>query len=131
MTQLACQGDIGEQLITSGRLAQLKQGRGPKKVRLGGEIVVAAGLGGVEHLGNDGQPRRGSAGRPHRIVNGELCPCQGTGVVGGGGQRHGPVRDLDDLGTRQPVRSVPHRAGQRREHPGLGGQWAVGRRQLF
>ena len=131
MTQLACQGDIAEQLIASGWLPELKQGRGAKEVRLGDEIVVATGLRGVEHLGNDGQPRRGRAGYPHRVVNGEFCSRQGARIVRGSGQLYGPACCLDDLGTREAVRSVPHRTGQRCEHPGLQGQRAVRRLQLL
>ena len=131
MAQIPGQGHVGKQLFPAGRLSEFQQRSSAQEVCFCHEIVVAAGLRGVEHLGDDGQPTCRGARRPHRVVNRELCCRQGAGIVRGGRQLHGPVRRFDDLGTWQAVRSVPQRAGQCRDHPGLQGQRAARRFQLL
>ena len=98
---------------------------------LGHEIVVAAGCRGMEHLGDDRQPGCGCARRPHGVVHGQLGRRHGAGIARGGGQLHGLMSCLGDLGTGNGFRSVPQGAGQRGKYKGPQVERAVRRLQLL
>ena len=77
---------------------------------LGDEIGVAAGCRGGQHVRDDRQPPRRTAGYPHRVLQCEFRDGNRVRVTRGVGQSHGPLRCPDRLGIRRVGRPVPHLA---------------------